>query len=131
MCVVLLASIVFYQNVHSINSTPAGVLTVLEFELSLCLRGREGAHDQVKLIIAEEGWGGDASASKSAVVLRWRGVCIGSLALCCRLQSLKTSSDGDSSFILPYDVSVTIQTLSVPSLSSTSRQSRTVIDNMT
>lgn len=59
MCVVLLVSIVFfYQNVHSINSTPAGVLKVLEFELSLCLRGREGAHDQVKLIIAEEGWGG-------------------------------------------------------------------------
>lgn len=60
MCVVLLVSIVFfffYQNVHSINSTPAGVLKVLEFELSLCLRGREGAHDQVKLIIAEEGWG--------------------------------------------------------------------------
>lgn len=122
----------FYQNVHSINSTPAGVLKVLEFELSLCLRGREGAHDQVKLIIAEAGFGGgEPSASKSAVVLRWRGVCIGSLALCCRLQSLKTSSDGDSSFILPNDVSVTIQTLSVPSLSSTSHQSRTVIDNMT
>lgn len=69
------------------------------------------------------------SASKSAVVLRWRGVCIGSLALCCRLQSLKTSSDGDQVSFVPNDV--TIQTLSVPSLSSTSHQSRTVIDNMT